>query len=154
MNKFIWILIIAIVVIVGAWFAYGRSGQPTASEIATTTPEAAAPVASTPQTVTVTYTDQGFSPATVNVAVGDTVRFVNQSTGDMWVGADEHPTHTSYDGTATRDHCADGANTNGSFDQCTRTAPGTAWSYTFTKAGSFDYHNHARASAGGTVVVQ
>lgn len=112
--------------------------------------EQAAPVAQT-----VTYTDDGFSPQTVTIAVGDTVTFVNNSSGRMWVGADEHPTHTEYDGTSTREHCSNGnATSDAVFDQCEGTTAGTSWSFTFTKAGTFDYHNHARAAEGGTVIVR
>lgn len=155
-TKFLWILIVVVIVLVGVYFAFGRTAD-APQETATTTPPAilndttAAPQA---KTVTVTYTDAGFSPKSVNIAVGDTVRFVNNSGTAMWVGVDEHPTHTSYDGTTTRDHCADGVNTNGSFDQCARSEAGASWSYTFTKAGSFDYHNHTRAADGGTIIVQ
>ncbi|KND50350.1 MAG: hypothetical protein AB202_01695 [Parcubacteria bacterium C7867-007] len=102
---------------------------------------------------TVSYTDAGFSPKTINVKVGDTVKFVNNSANRMWVGADEHPTHTGYDGTSTQEHCSDGKATGGTFDQCSGGPAGTTYSFTFTKAGSFDYHNHARASDAGTVVV-
>jgi len=159
-TKLLWVLIAVIVVLIGAWFAFGRTeDMTTVEEMATTTSQntqnvtpGATPAAA--KTVTVAYTDQGFVPATVEMNVGDTVRFVNQATTEMWVGVDEHPTHTEFDGTATREHCANGANTNGSFDQCARSGPGTSWSYTFTKTGSFDYHNHAQASAGGTVVVR
>ncbi|MEK7510743.1 MAG: hypothetical protein AAB582_00700 [Patescibacteria group bacterium] len=154
--RLLWILIIVVIVIVGAWFAFGRTMEPTAEEMATTTPTGTVeqPSGTTLESTTITYSDTGFSPSSVRVAVGDTVTFTNTSSGDMWVGADEHPTHTNYDGTSTREHCADGTNTNGSFDQCVRSAPNTTWSYTFTKAGSFDYHNHARAAHGGTVVVE
>lgn len=153
-TKFIWALIVVIVVVLGAWFAFGREvGAP--AETATTTPPATQETAPTAdaRTHTVTYTDEGFAPATLTIALGDTVTFVNESGGDMWVGADEHPTHTSYDGTSTREHCADGTNTTGSFDQCARSGSGSTWSYTFTKAGTFDYHNHARAADGGTIIV-
>ncbi len=103
---------------------------------------------------TVTMTDDGFSPATVTVKVGDTVRFLNNSSRGMWVGADDHPTHTSYDGTSTREHCVDGAATGGTFDQCAQAPVGEAWEYTFTKAGTFGYHNHVGASLTGTIVVK
>lgn len=153
-TKLLWIVIAIIVVAVGAWFVYGRTMEaPVVENVATTTPDTVLPTVSA-QTHTVTYTDTGFSPASTEIAVGDTVRFVNESTTEMWVGADEHPTHTSYDGTSTREHCADGKSTGGAFDQCARSAKGTSWSYTFTKAGSFDYHNHARSADGGTIVVR
>lgn len=155
-SRFLWILLVIMVVLIGAWFVYGRSNG--TSETATTTSVGSVtphtPATTTPETLTITYTDEGFSPTSVTINVGDTVRFVNRSSGDFWVASDEHPTHTNYDGTATRDHCADGVKTNDSFDQCVRSAPSTSWSYTFEKAGSFDYHNHARAAHGGTIIVR
>jgi len=99
---------------------------------------------------TVTYSDQGFSPAQLTVAVGETVRFVNSSSREMWVGVDDHPTHTKYDGTSRSEHCPG----TSAFDQCARSGPGTSWDYTFTKAGTFGYHNHAGASDVGTIIVE
>ena len=99
----------------------------------------------------VTYTDNGFSPDTITVAAGETVQFVNNSTRGMWVGVDNHPTHTLYDGTSRSEHCGDSSNT---FDQCTASDPGTSWEFTFDKTGTFGYHNHVRANDGGTVIVQ
>ena len=102
----------------------------------------------------ITLTDSGFSPASVTIARGETVRFINDSARGMWVGADEHPTHTEYDGTSTREHCANGMNTGTSFDQCASVAKGDFWDYTFAKSGTFGFHNHVGASNTGTVVVQ
>lgn len=155
--KILWVVIVVIIVAVGAWLAYGRTmTQPT--ETATTTPPSALEDTNnsvgSARTISVAYTDQGFAPKTVTLSVGDTITFTNESASEMWVASDEHPTHTNYDGTSTREHCVNGTNTTGTFDQCARTGTGTSWSYTFTKAGSFDYHNHARATDGGTIVVQ
>jgi len=107
-----------------------------------------------PAFAVVTFTDNGFSPSSVTIARGETVRFINDSSRGMWVGADEHPTHTEYDGTSTREHCANGMNTGNSFDQCSSVAKGEFWDYTFEKTGSFGFHNHVGASNTGTVVVR
>ncbi len=123
-----------------------RSGSDTGASASAETVPATPP--------TVTYTDTGFSPKSISVAIGDTVRFVNTSTHGMWIGVDDHPSHTEYDGTSTREHCTEGKNTNGSFDSCVAVAPGTAYNYTFTKAGTFGYHNHVKSSDTGTVVVK
>lgn len=155
-SKPLWIVIIIVLIALGAWFALAaRNGDTgTNNELSNTQATTTVPV-ETPaaKTVTVTYSDSGFSPTNVALNAGDTVTFVNNSASEMWVAVDEHPTHTEFDGTATSQHCADGVNTNGSFDQCGRVGNGASWSYTFTKTGSFDYHNHARASHGGMIVV-
>lgn len=152
--KFVLILVVLAILGVGAYFVLGGpavepvlapSGETVGEQ---TTPEA--PVDSVGGPVTVTLTESGFSPETVTVNVGDTVRFVNNSSRNMWVGADEHPSHTQYDGTSRKEHCA----TMTSFDQCVGTAQGTSWEFTFDKAGTFDYHNHVEASDTGTVVVK
>ncbi len=100
--------------------------------------------------VTVRYTASGFSPAAVTVKKGTTVTFVNESGGNMWVGADEHPTHTQYDGTSKNEHCFAGAPSSVSFDQCASSA---SYSFTFMKTGTWGYHNHAGASDKGVIVV-
>lgn len=102
----------------------------------------------------VTLTDTGFTPASVTVARGETVRFINDSSRGMWVGSDEHPTHTEYDGTSTREHCTNSMNTASSFDQCASVAKGDFWDFAFNKSGTFDFHNHVGASNTGTIVVE
>lgn len=168
MNKSLWIALAAIVLIgLGAYaFTANRAAAPAdllpagaASDVETSTlpstmPEQAVEEDGGPAFTVVTLTDAGFSPASVNVTRGETVRFINESSRGMWVGADEHPTHTEYDGTSTREHCARGANTNGSFDQCASVGRGEYWDYTFTKSGTFGYHNHVGASSVGTVIVR
>ncbi|MSR78540.1 MAG: hypothetical protein EXS59_00105 [Candidatus Taylorbacteria bacterium] len=102
-----------------------------------------------PKTVMIAYSDKGFSPSMVTIKSGDTVTFVNQSGEAMWIGADEHPTHTQYSGTKLREHCPDTAGV--AFDQCSR---GKEYSFTFNKIGSWGYHNHSNASMTGVVVVE
>jgi len=96
---------------------------------------------------TVTYENGQFSPQTVTIKQGQTVRFESAG-GNMWVGVDQHPTHTQYDGTSLSEHCNGGQE---SFDQC---ESGDTYSFTFDTTGEFGYHNHVNPSAGGTVIVQ
>lgn len=126
----------------------GATTTPNTTTGTSTTPT---PTTTAPKTVTVTYTANGFSPSTVTINKGDSVTFVNQGTGQMWVGADEHPTHTEFDGTSRTAHCAAGYTGTPAFDQCKN---GNSYTFTFTKSGNFDYHNHSKAADGGTVVVQ
>lgn len=102
----------------------------------------------TPHTVTVTYNGSTFSPASVTIKKGDTVRFIETGTSPMWVTSDPHPTHQGYSGTTVSQHCPDTAGT--AFDQC---AIGSSYTFTFEKVGSWGYHNHANHDAVGTVVV-
>ncbi len=90
------------------------------------------------QSATVEYTESGFSPSRVIIPIGGTVTFVNHSTQDMRVASNPHPTHTDYQG----------------FDEGTSVGNGQSYSFTFTKAGTWGYHNHLSPNRGGQVVVQ
>ncbi len=102
-----------------------------------------------PLRAAVLYTDAGFVPATITVKKGTIVTFINQTANeDMWIGSDEHPTHSQYDGTNKDDHCPDTTGTV--FDQCQE---GERFSFTFQKVGTWHYHNHRDDDIRGTVIV-
>lgn len=101
-----------------------------------------------PMTATITYNGTSFSPAAVTIKRGGKVTWKNSSSGNMWVASAQHPTHTVYDGTSRTEHCASPTATT--FDQC---QGGGDYSFTFTKAGKWNYHDHINASAFGSVTV-
>lgn len=103
-----------------------------------------------PMSAAVTYSGTSFSPSSVTIKKGGTVTFNNQSSGSMWVSSSQHPTHTDFDGTSASEHCAVGYAGAKPFDQC---ASGASFSFTFTKTGSFNYHNHLNPSALGNITV-
>ncbi|MBI2405021.1 hypothetical protein HYV22_02475 [Candidatus Gottesmanbacteria bacterium] len=86
----------------------------------------------------VTYTANGFNPKTVTVKAGTTVVFMNDSSAVMWVASAVHPTHQLLPG----------------FDQLASVGRGGSYEYTFTKVGTWKYHNHVNPSDTGTVEVQ
>jgi len=160
-STFVIIIIIILIILGGAWWYYSMQPAPatnqtaTPTETVTQTETASTTETSTtstaPMTATVHLTASGFSPAQVTVANGGTVTFINDTTGGMWVASDEHPTPTDYDGTSRTTHCAAGYTGPTPFDQC---GNGKTYSFTFTKVGSFTFHNHLRASETGSVTVQ
>lgn len=91
-----------------------------------------------PQTMTVSYDGTNFSPASITIRQGDTVRFVNNSDTQMWVASGPHPAHTNYPG----------------FDELTSVVLGGSYSFTFDRVGSWGYHNHLKPASRGAVVVQ
>lgn len=97
---------------------------------------------------TVTYTSDGFSPQSITISKGDTVRFVNESSGRMWIGSDIHPTHTLYPAKSGSD-CL-----GSSFDQCGTSINGESWEFTFSEEGEWRFHNHVRASKRGVIIVK
>lgn len=102
-----------------------------------------------PMAAAVTYSASGFTPSTVIVRVGGTVTWTNESSIPMWVASAQHPTHTMYDSTTLQEHCNNGS--SNTFDQCSN---GSTYSFTFSKAGTWQYHNHSNASHFGTVIVE
>lgn len=101
-----------------------------------------------PMTATVTYNGSTFSPQEVTIKKGGTVTWKNTSGGSMWVASAQHPAHTVYSGTSRTEHCPDTSGT--AFDQC---VGGGDYSFTFSKAGTWGYHDHLNPSAFGKIVV-
>lgn len=87
---------------------------------------------------TVLYTESGFSPQVLHIKQGESVTFKNETTGDMWVASNPHPTHTDLS----------------SFDAQKGMGQGRTYIYTFNKIGTWGYHNHANAQHTGTIVVE
>ena len=86
---------------------------------------------------TVTYTDAGYSPKSLTVKAGTSVTFKNDSAGGMWTASAMHPTHKVLPG----------------FDALKSVMRGGTYTYTFTKVGTWQFHNHVKPSDTGTVVV-
>ena len=148
------IVVVLVLVIFGGWFflSGNMTGTPWCAVtnqmpvVGSTTPEMI--VENTIPDVTVTYSGTGFTPKDITVTLGTKVNFVNQSSGKMWVASAKHPDHTVYSGTSLSQHCPD--TTNSSFDQC---SVGTSYTFTFSKAGTWKYHNHVNPSDYGTIIV-
>lgn len=88
--------------------------------------------------MTVKITAAGVSPKTLTVSAGKTVTFVNEDTIAHQVSSNPHPTHTDLPG----------------FDN---TGLSQSYSFTFSKPGSFGYHDHLdpfNTAMQGTIVVQ
>ena len=140
MNKFIFGLVVLGLGVVVGWFVLGGAPVSETEVVPTPTPEAVVqeiPTDSVATRVVVTYTDTGFAPSPTAVAVGSTVTFVNESTKSMWVASAVHPTHSLLPG----------------FDQLKSVGKGESYEYTFTKVGTWKYHNHVTPSDTGSVVV-
>lgn len=90
-----------------------------------------------PDSVIVNYTDDGFSPTTVQISKGETVQFINRSSRPMWVASNMHPAH----------------NILPTFDQFGVSGSGESYSYTFDRQGVWEYHDHINASKIGEIIV-
>lgn len=123
-------------------YNYNQTGQyqyPTATQQATTptTTQTTPTGSSTQQQNAVTLTQNGWSPATLTIKVGQTVTWINKSGQVATVNSNPHPTHTDYPPLNL-----------GSFSN------GSSLSLVFPKAGTYGYHNHLSPSETGTIIVQ
>lgn len=154
-GRTIAVIIAVIIVLGGGWYLLkgGTSTYDESAEYATSSDQSAAAPMIPASGAVVTYTDQGFSPASLSVAEGTTVSFVNQSSESMWVASGVHPAHTLYDGTDRATHCAAGYTGATPFDECQPGQPGTTFTFTFDKVGTWKYHNHLDPADTGSITV-
>jgi len=98
-------------------------GEP-ASEAVSVTP--VAEVTATGKTVTISMDEAGFTPKTVSIAVGNQVTFVNNGQALHWPASAVHPVHTALPG----------------FDSLKGLPTGGTYSFTFSKVGTWNCHDH------------
>lgn len=152
-NKGLLVLIVAVVLVGGAYFAYkysnntnmpGSTATPSTSQNITspgTDSSQMAPTASasgdTMAAAVVSATSSGYQPQTITVKAGTKVTWTNASGAMSNVSSDPHPVHTDYPPLNL-----------GGF------ANGESASLLFDKPGTYKYHNHLNATQRGTVIVQ
>lgn len=127
--KYLFVALIAVALVAGCTSTQPPAGAGTPAD--TTVGEA------TGTRWTVFIRDSGFEPATVNIKPGDTVVWTNEAGRAAWSASNDHPTHTKLPG----------------FDALRAIQTGQSYEYTFTKAGTWGYHDHLKPSTLGTVVV-
>lgn len=88
--------------------------------------------------IVVVYTDEGFSPATMNIALGTKVTFENKSSKAFWPASGPHPEHTNYP----------------EFDAKKSIPSGESYSFVFEKAGAWGFHNHLDSKKFGKITVE
>lgn len=143
-KKIAAIVLVLLVVGVGVGIFLANDGQsdelaspePTAD---TTTKDQATPASQSnqKQTVTVRFTDDGFTPSSITVKSGGSITFMNESNQTVNPSSDPHPTHT--------------INPQLNVGEI---GPGESKTITVTKAGQWGVHNHLNPSEKLTVVVQ
>lgn len=143
-------VIIAVLVIGGGAFALTRKGANTNKSEPTTTANTTATTpandTSTDTTSTqppvdaastITYSNDGFSPASLTVKAGTTITVKNDSARILQFNSNPHPEHTD-----------EGELNVGVV------SPGKTKTFTVTKAGTHGFHNHLNDSHTGTIVVE
>lgn len=139
------ITVIAVIVILAGvgLLLLNKSSDDTANDSATST----SPTASSNQSdvsadkssngPTITYTDNGFSPASLTVKSGATITIKNSSSRSLEFESDPHPAHT------------DDPELNVGL-----VAPGESTTFTPDTTGTHGFHNHQNSSDTGTLIVQ
>ena len=95
--------------------------------------------------------ENGFSPKSLEIKQGDTVKFVNVANSGHWPASAMHPTHTVYPGSDIK-KCGTNEESN-IFDACRNIQPGESWSFTFNEKGSWGYHDHSNPRLFGKIIV-
>lgn len=90
-----------------------------------------------PRVTTIVRTKQGFVPQSIHIKKGDTVKFVNETGSPFWPASNSHPSHGTYS----------------EFDPKEPVPAGSSWSFTFTRVGSWGFHDHLSSGVQGTIVV-
>ncbi|MBI2120743.1 MAG: cupredoxin domain-containing protein [Parcubacteria group bacterium] len=144
-NKTLPIIIVLAILLIGGYFLLSKPKDAVAPPmenltVAPTVTEEAHfdAIAVVPKKYEITFSADGFSPAVLNIAVGDTAAFVNQSGQSFRPASNPHPMHADYP----------------DFDSKTEIADGQTYEFIFTKAGEWGYHNHLSPKMIGVIVVK
>lgn len=138
-NKVIITTIIIVVIVLGGWLLLSSlSGNSNESSNGTNGQNDTNNLTEDPEIVeTITYSGTEFTPATATIQTGETVEIVNESTNVLYFASDQHPTHQ------------DNSELNVGDIQ-----PGSSATLTITAPGTWGYHDHYNASAGGEIIVE
>ncbi|MDZ4285143.1 MAG: hypothetical protein U1A28_04935, partial [Patescibacteria group bacterium] len=91
----------------------------------------------TPSVRVVELRDDGFYPPTISISPGDTIHFTTTRTEPFWPASNLHPTHALYP----------------EFDPKKPVSPTASWTFTFSKPGSWEYHDHLAPLYRGVITV-
>ncbi len=87
---------------------------------------------------TIILRNDGFHPRVITIKAGETVTFKTARTKYFWPASDFHPSHTLYS----------------DFDPKVPVGPSESWTFTFTEAGTYPFHDHLAAFYSGMIRVQ
>lgn len=96
--------------------------------------------------VLISYTDNGFEPKNVTLRRGESIRFTNNSSRELWVAAVGSSEHPPYPGMSD---CG-----GSSFDTCKVLKPREFWEFTFEESGTWKFQNNLDKGQTGTVLVE
>lgn len=93
---------------------------------------------SDPKTHAIILTENGFKPSKITINTGDTITFSSKNEEYYWPASDLHPSHSIYS----------------DFDPKEPIKAEDTWSFTFQKAGIWQFHDHLSPYYTGTITVE
>ena len=90
------------------------------------------------KTYEVNLGEDGFSPKEIVLKAGDAVKFTTTKDEFFWPASNLHPTHEIYP----------------EFDPRKPIGPNESWTFIFSKAGQWRYHNHLSPGFTGLIKVE
>lgn len=103
-----------------------------------TLPESTAPAVTESKTHVVEFTEAGFAPKALTIKAGDSVQFVNKTSGLFWPASAPHPAHTDFP----------------EFDPKGGIGANGTYSVTFKEPKTYRYHNHLKPADFGSITVE
>lgn len=131
------ILVAAAVGVLGWYLTKDEATNANTSTTTTITTTNTAEVSPKPAAKTVWIAESSFTPSVITIEVGDTVTWVNKDDVKRQVASDPYPTHTDLP-----DFVSDELEKDDVF------------TYMFTEAGEFSYHDHLNPIKLGKVIVE
>ncbi|HET7098647.1 MAG TPA: cupredoxin domain-containing protein [Patescibacteria group bacterium] len=127
MNRnIIFVAILLIAVLVGAFIFYNNQNVPQTSKPETFSGDA-----------TISMGTDSYSPQNLKIKKGSKVTFLNSSDSLKWPASDLHPSHLIYS----------------EFDPKEPIKTGESWTFQFDKVGEWGYHDHLSPYITGTITV-
>ena len=148
-------LLVALVIVYGAFLIFGAP-KPTFDPIRVNVNEYV-PGPPSPEVVAIleksrgfevliSYEDNGFWPKEATIRRGESVRFFNASSQDVWIAAVGAETSPVYPGAS---ECGGSA-----FDTCKPLGSREFWEFTFENTGEWAFHNNLDKGKSGVVRVE
>lgn len=135
-------ILISIIILIGAIFFIStrqKTASPSSQVTVTPTPTSIVDIVKElkKNEVNISFTDKGFVPQTVTIKSGMAIRWKNESGETASVNSDDHPA-------------------NRKFPELNlgRFAKNESLTHTFSKPGTYTYHNHLTPTQKGTIIVQ
>ncbi|MFA6553384.1 MAG: hypothetical protein WCT27_03075 [Patescibacteria group bacterium] len=136
-NATIIVVIILVVVVAGLLGWYFLREKPTNNNLSQTLNSSNAVTVVRPAAKTVWIMDGSFNPSVVTIAAGETITWVNKDLINRKIAADPHPSGSSLP-TLLSDELGQNE----------------TYTYTFTTAGTWGYHDYLNPIKSGQIIVK